>query len=79
MALAEINRIRCICDNIKKEAMLPVHNEVGERQYQRFTYKCLYLCGFTTTSIREIDSHLTNIHGHPDPKRDYNHPIYNEP
>ena len=52
MALAEINHIRFICNNIKKEAVLPVNN-VGEQQNPRFTYKCLYLCGFTTTSIRE--------------------------
>ena len=42
------------------------------------TYNCLYQCGFTTHSIREIDKHLTKEHGHPDPKRDYSHPIYNE-
>jgi len=39
-----------------------------------YTYKCLYQCGFTTSSIREIDTHLTKEHGHPDPKRDYSHP-----
>jgi len=43
-----------------------------------YTYKCLYQCGFTTQSIREIDTHLTKEHSHPDPKRDYSHTIYNE-
>lgn len=59
----------------KEEVESEVRNKASRNVY---TYKCLYQCGFTTHSIREIDTHLTEKHGHPDPKRDYGHPIYNE-
>ena len=80
-ALKEINRIRTICHIIRTETDQSKSNveNKSKQSIQRHTYSCLYQCGFKTTSIREIDNHLTNVHGHPDPKRDYNHPIYNEP
>jgi len=79
VAIAEISRIREICNTSFKENDEPT-SRIGTnfRHVHHYTYNCLYQCGFKITSIREIDSHLTNVHDHPDPKRDYNHPIYNE-
>ncbi len=79
MALKEIKHIRSFCHEIMIETELQTSIvDKKSNHIQRSTYNCLYQCGFKITSIREIDSHRTNVHGHPDPKRDYNHPIYNE-
>jgi len=78
-ALAKINRIREICNIIVNETGPSVSiKENNFRPVIHHTYTCLYQCGFKTASIREIDSHMTNVHCHPDPQRDYSHPIYNE-
>ena len=78
-ALKEINYIRSLCHQIWIKTDKPISNvENKSKSVPQYMYNCLYQCGFKTYSIRDIDAHLTNVHGHPDPKRDYNHPIYNE-
>ena len=78
-AIAKINRIRDICNTSIRDFDKPISRiDNSFRHELHYTYNCLYQCGFKTTSIREIDSHLTNVHDHPETKRDYNHPIYNE-
>ena len=77
-ALKEIDYFRSKCNTIREEFKNESYLREKEKSFSntKFAYKCMYQCGFTTFSIREIDKHLTDMYGHPNPQRDYNHPIY---